>query len=131
MKRSVISTMVLLISLSSSIWAQEPTTTPQAMTKNQRQLEESKMEVQKRGVGEHSKVTVFLKDRTEVKGYISQVDSESFQVIEKKSGRATAVAFSDVKKVRGGDSKTASIVIGLGVAGGILVGIAAAMLPRD
>jgi len=119
--------MILLLSLSSSMWSQVQTNIAQLT----RQEEKSKLQVQKRGVGERSKVRVFLKDNTEVKGYINQIDSDSFQVTDKKSGRVTTIAFADVKNVRGSGSKTVSVLVGVGVAAAILFGIAFAVEPRD
>ena len=45
-----------------------------------------KLAVQERGTGEHSRVKVMLRDKTEVKGYISQIGPDSFQVTDKSEG---------------------------------------------
>lgn len=90
-----------------------------------------KDQVQHRGVSENSPVKVALRDKTEVRGYISQIDAESFQVTDKKSGRARTVAYADVDRVGGsGMSKAAKIALGMGI-GGILAGVAVAKLPKD
>src|SRR5215470_17163589 len=59
-----------------------------------------RIELQKRGVGEHSRVKVMLKDKTEVKGYVSQIGSDSFQIIDKKSRRVTTLAYQEVDRVQ-------------------------------
>jgi len=88
-----------------------------------------KSEVQKRGTGEQARVKVTLRDQTEVKGYISQIGAESFQVTDNKSGRATTIAYQEVRKLRKpGLSTGAKIAIAAGVGVGIAVGASLASL---
>lgn len=78
--------------------------------------EKARMEVQRRGVSESSRVRVRLHDKTEVKGYISQIDATSFQVTDKKTGRVSTITYDSVESVRGGGlSKGSKIAIGVGV----------------
>jgi hypothetical protein len=88
-----------------------------------------KSEVQKRGTGEQARVKVTLRDQTEVKGYISQIGAESFQVTDNKSGRTTTIAYQEVRKLRKpGLSTGAKIAIAAGVGVGIAVGASLASL---
>jgi hypothetical protein len=81
-----------------------------------------KRAVQERGTGEHSTVKVTLRDKTKVKGYISQIGPDSFQVTDNKSGRVTPIAYQEVEKVRkSGLSTGAKIGIALGVGLGVAV----------
>jgi len=83
--------------------------------------------VQRRGIGEKSRVRVRLRDRTEVKGYISKVDEDSFEVTDKKSGKMTSIGYGDVVEVhRQGMSKEAKILIVIGIAAA-WIGIATAL----
>src|SRR6266571_6255299 len=76
-----------------------------------------KAEVQNRGIGEKSRVKVRLRNKAEVKGYISKIEDASFDVIDKKTGRATTIPYADVERVQGsGLSKGAKIGIIAGVA---------------
>jgi tetrahydromethanopterin S-methyltransferase subunit F len=76
-------------------------------------------------VGEKSRVRVLLNDKSEVKGYISQVDADSFQVTDKKNGQVTNIAYRDVDRIRGaGLSTGAKIAIGAGVAVGVVIAVA-------
>ena len=76
-----------------------------------------KTEVQKRGIGEKSRVKVRLRNKAEVKGYISKIEDASFDVIDKKTGRATTIPYADVERVQGvGLSKGAKIGIIVGAA---------------
>jgi hypothetical protein len=65
---------------------------PQAtQTQGASQAAKVKTEVQKRGIGEKSRVKVRLRNKEEVKGYISKIEDASFDVIDKKTGRATTI----------------------------------------
>jgi len=76
-----------------------------------------KAEVQRRGIGEKSQVKVRLRNKTQVKGYISKIEDASFDVTDKNTGRATTIPYADVEKVQGaGLSKGAKIGIIAGVA---------------
>lgn len=133
MKSCVIYLLILLLCSSSSMFAQNQIATPEKQAKKLQAGQEAKAraDVQRRAVGNQSTVKIVLRDKTEVKGHISQIDADSFQVTDKKSGRARTIAFADVEMVRGpGLSRAAKIAIGVGAAG-ILVGIAAATLPKD
>ena len=83
-----------------------------------------KAEVTKRGVGQ-SRVRVSLRDGTEVKGYISEVDDSSFSLTDQKSGKGTTLSYEDVSKLkRQGLSKPAKVLITCGVLFGALLGLA-------
>jgi hypothetical protein len=76
-----------------------------------------KAEVQKCGIGEKSRVKVRLRNKAEVKGYISKIEDASFDVTNRKTGRATTIPYAEVEKVRGsGLSKDAKISIIAGAA---------------
>ncbi|SRR5947208_2228785 len=76
-----------------------------------------KAEVQRRGIGEKSRVKVRLRNKTQVKGYISKIEDASFDVTDKNTGQATTIPYADVEKVQGsGLSKGAKIGIIAGVA---------------
>jgi hypothetical protein len=105
----------------------EPTT-----ASNTQPAEKIKAEVERRGTGDKSRVKVRLRDKTEVKGYISQIDASSFQVTEEKTGKVMTLAYVDVEKVGGrGMSRNTKTVIFIGVgiaAAGIILGILAGIL---
>ena len=76
-----------------------------------------KADVQKRGIGEKSRVKVRLRNKEQVKGYISKIEDASFDVTDKNTGRATTISYADVQKVQGpGLSKGAKIGIVVGAA---------------
>jgi glucose/arabinose dehydrogenase len=101
----------------------------QTQANEAKQAAKAKAEVQKRGVGEQSRVRVSLRDGTEVKGYISKVEENSFEVTDRKSGKVIAISYNNVEKVKGpGLSKPAQIAIGVGIVVGVVAGIFLAVL---
>ena len=78
-----------------------------------------KADIQKRGIGEKSRLKVRRRNKPEVRGYISKIEDTSFEVTDKKTGQVTTIPYADVEKLQGaGLSKGAKIglIAGLGVA---------------
>ncbi len=77
--------------------------------------EKVKSEISKLGVGNDAKVQVKLKNGTKLKGYISEVNNESFVVVDSQ-GNATNVPYPQAKQVKGNNWSTGvKIVIGVGI----------------
>jgi hypothetical protein len=93
---------------------------PQAKdTRETPQSAKVKAEVQKRGIGEKSRVKVRLRNKEDVKGYISKTEDASFDVTDKNTGQSTTIPYADVERVQStGLSKGAKIgiIVGVGVA---------------
>jgi len=78
--------------------------------------------VVKLGTGAGARVEVKLKDKTKLKGYVSEVGDEGFSVVDAKTGTATHVAYAQVQKVKGHNLSTgAKVAIGLGAVVAVLV----------
>ena len=76
--------------------------------------------VQKIGVGRNARVEVKLRDNTQLKGYISAADQDSFTVIDSKTGSTRTVSYADsssVKKAGSGLSAKSWIILGAAVVG--------------
>jgi hypothetical protein len=101
--------------------------TTQEQTQETPQAAKVRNKVQKRGIGENSRVKAKLVNGDVVKGYISKIEEASFTVTDKKTGQATTVPYADVQKIQGpGLSNGDKILIGIGVGVvvfGIVVGI--------
>ena len=79
----------------------------------------------KRGTGEKAKVRVKLRNGSEVWGYISKADQDTFDIHEKNNENVT-LAYADVLSIRkSGISTAAKIGIAAGVAA-LLIAAAAA-----
>lgn len=77
--------------------------------------------IEKLGVGEQSRVSLKLRDKTKRSGYISEIGDDSFVVVEDRSSVATRVAYPDVAQVKGhnlttGEKVLISVAIGVGAA---------------
>jgi hypothetical protein len=124
MKSVTLLLAILLVSNSTAFAGQAAPTSgsTQAQTQETPQAEKVKTKVQKRGIGEKSRLTAKLVNRSEVKGYISKIEETSFTVTDKKTGQTTTVPYADVQKIRGpGLSKGDKILIGVGVGVVVLV----------
>lgn len=84
--------------------------------------EKVKAAVAKRGTGPKAKVTVKLKDKTKLKGYITNASVDSFTLSDKNTGQPRTFAYADVAEVKkqGGMSLPAKIGIGVGAGVGVL-----------
>ena len=77
-----------------------------------------------------TKIVVRLKSGAKLKGYLTKITDDTFDVTNYKSGQTTAVAYRDVAQVKpqGGSSKAAKYA--LGVAGVAAVVVLVLTLPR-
>ncbi len=103
---------------------------PVKAEKQARFAERVKESIVQLGVGEESYVTVKLRDKTKLAGYISEAREESFVVTNLRTSEATTVAYADVKKVKGHNLSTgAKVAIGVGlIALAVMLIIAAVLL---
>jgi hypothetical protein len=130
---SVCLVTILVVNTYALAYFEEPQPlTPSEVNSNAQQAEKVKMAIQQRGTGEKSRVKVRLRDKTELKGYISQIDSTSFQLTNNNTGNVKTVAYDSVEKVGGpGMARSTRIVlyIGIGVAAAaIVLGVLASKL---
>jgi hypothetical protein len=83
--------------------------------------EEVKTEVARLGTGPEARIEVRLRNKTKLKGYVSEADDTHFAVVDERTGTATTVAYPQVQKVKGSNlSSGARIAIGIAVIVGIL-----------
>ena len=110
--------VITLLLLNSVVFAAQ-------MAQGTSQVAKVKDQVQKRGIGEKSRVKTKLVNGTEVKGYVSKIEETSFDVTN-KTGQTTTIAYAEVQNIQGpGLSKGTKIGIGVAVAVGGLAIIAA------
>ncbi len=92
-------------------------------TSNTQAVERLRTKVQKIGMGPNARIEVNLRDKTQLKGYISAADQESFTVTDGKTGSTRTVSYADasgVKKLGGGLSSKTWIILGAAVVGAIV-----------
>ena len=96
-----------------------------AQAKGGKSPEQVKAEVLKRGTGEKAKVKVKLRNGSEVRGYISKADQNTFDIRGKNSENVT-LAYEDVLSVRKpGMSTGAKVGIAAGIAALVIAAAAA------
>jgi hypothetical protein len=87
-----------------------------------------KAEVRKIGIGERSAVRVKLKDGTELRGYLSQIENDSFTITDKGTKKASSVSYGDVQSLKLKGKRLSigtKILIGVGIGVAITAGIIA------
>lgn len=94
-----------------------------AQTQSDKTADEVKAAVQKRGTGENKRVEVRMLDGTKLKGYISQIDKDSFVLVDSKTKQSTTIAYSDVAKVKKRMSKSSKIAIGIAIGAGVAAAV--------
>ena len=90
------------------------------------EADQIRTKVERLGVGRSSRVEVKMQDGTRVKGYVSKLEPDSFDVTDLDSGAAQTLAFAQVtqlKKVKGGPSKRTWIIIGAAAVAAIVIGV--------
>ena len=75
-----------------------------------------KNELVKLGTGTDARVEVKLRDKTKLKGYISQISQNGFVIVEDNTNTPVEVSYSQTKQVKGNNLSTgAKIAIGIGI----------------
>jgi len=81
-----------------------------------------KLGVEKLGSGRDTSVEVKLRDKTRLKGYVSEIGENEFVVTDVKTDASNKVAYADVKQIKGNNISTgAKIAIGVSVAVGLIL----------
>lgn len=81
-----------------------------------------KSELEKLGTGPDARVQVKMRDKTKLKGHISEISYEYFVVVDNKTGSPATINYSQVEQVKGNNRSTgAKILIGVGIAVAVLV----------
>lgn len=81
-----------------------------------------KLGVQKVGSGRDTRVEVKLRDKTRLKGHVSEIGENNFVVTDVKTGASNSVAYADVKQIKGNNMSTgAKIGIGIGIGVGLTI----------
>jgi hypothetical protein len=101
--------------------------TAQAQTSRDAELgAKARAKVARIGVGQNAKVEVKLRDESTIKGYVSEVQQDSFTVVERETGVSRTVAYADaadVKRSGGGLSTKSWAIIGAAAAGAVVTWI--------
>ncbi|HEV2667469.1 MAG TPA: hypothetical protein VG324_21315 [Blastocatellia bacterium] len=99
--------------------------TPSALAKTKAEKEAAlaakvKAGVAKLGAGVDAKISVKLRNKTKLKGYVSGIEEEAFFITDAKTGAETRVAYGDVTQAKGNNLSTGAIIA---IAAGVAVGV--------
>jgi hypothetical protein len=72
-----------------------------------------KAAVTKIGIGSDARIEVRLRDKTKLKGYVSEANENGFVVVNEKTGIATQVAYPQVKKVKGRNNLSGEKIVAI------------------
>ena len=97
--------------------------------KDAAKIERVKAGIAKLGTGRETSVAVKLRDKTKLKGFISEAGADGFVVNNPKTGETRTVSYGDVAQVKGRNNVTGSeIAITIAVVSAIiLIGIIVAL----
>lgn len=116
----ILAVLVVNLSFSSSTIAAAGIETKE--TKAAKHAEKVKVGIAKLGTGKDTKVRVKLKDGIKLKGYVSEINENSFVVTDERTGVATEVPYPSAKQVRGNNlSNGAKIAIAVGITIAVIV----------
>jgi hypothetical protein len=116
MKKRVLSAVIITL-LANTLLLARPASAKPAADKQARHGEKVKAAVAKLGSGKAALVEVHLRDKTRLAGHVSQINEDSFAVIQSKTGQAATVAYTSVRQIKGHNLSTgAKIAIGVGIA---------------
>ena len=90
--------------------------------------------IDRAGIGEKARVTVWLRDGRKVKGYVAERRNEEFVLRDRKTDAPTIIQYADVTKldINRGHSTARNTAIGVGIgAGAVLITLAALVAAWD
>jgi hypothetical protein len=94
-------------------------------------IQKVKAAIAKLGVGRDARVSVKLRDKTTVKGYILEAGVDHFAVADLKTASSISLGYSDVVQVKGKNNLSGQTVIFIvGIAAIILIGVLAGKAAR-
>jgi len=84
--------------------------------KETRFAEKVKEGISKLGTGVETHIEVKLRNKTKLKGYVTEAGENSFVIVDEKTGATSTVTYAQVKQVKANNlSRAAEIAIGVGV----------------
>jgi hypothetical protein len=117
--------IILIVNLSLCASAFAGTTKDERAAKLAEKVQAS---ITKLGTGRDALVEVKLLDKTKLKGFVSQINENSFVVFDEKTGALSEVPYSRAKQVKGHNLSTGvKIAIGVAIVVAALVVIAYAL----
>jgi hypothetical protein len=112
---------LLLVAVLAQAASAAPAPVRSQADKEARLTEKVRARILKLGTGPKARVRLELRDKTQLKGYVTEAGADSFTVADAESGKTTSVEYRQVAEVKGrGMSVGKKIAIGTGVTAGVL-----------
>ena len=73
------------------------------------------------GTGPDARIEVKLLDKTKLKGYVSEANSESFVVVDDKTGTSTQLSYSQVQRASGRNRVSGDKILAVAIVGFLVV----------
>jgi hypothetical protein len=98
----------------------------QAQSGNAQNAEAARAGIERLGVGKSARTEITLRDQRKLKGYVGSTGTESFTLVDKKTGASQTIAYADVVNVKKAHSglKPSTWIIIAGAAAAVIVAIA-------
>lgn len=81
-----------------------------------------KAQITQFGTGQDARLSVKLRDKTKLKGYVSAANEDSFVITDLKTGETTEVPYADVAQAQGKHLSTGAIIaISVGISVGVIL----------
>lgn len=88
--------------------------------------------VAKLGAGKNAVISIKLRNKTKLKGYVSRIEEETFVIADAKTGTETSVPYGDVTQAKGNNLSTGAIIaISAGVAVGVTLMVLYAIIAAN
>jgi hypothetical protein len=114
--------LFLVASLILSLFAAPPVLAKTKEEKEAALAAKVKAGIAKLGAGVDAKISVKLRNKTKLKGYVSRIEEDAFVIADAKTSAETRVAYGDITQVKGHNLSTgAKIAIAIGIAAGVIV----------
>ena len=113
--------MIVTCLLTVSIICQQTASAGPTPDKETRYAQKVKAAISEIGVGQMTRVSLRLRDKTKLAGYISEIGDTGFIVADLKCAETTTVAYPDVVQVKGNNLSTGAKIA---IAAAIIAGIA-------
>jgi hypothetical protein len=122
---------LLLVAVMAQAASAAPAPVGRQADKEARLTEKVRARILKLGTGPKARVRLELRDKTKLKGYVTEAGADSFTVADAKTGKTTSVEYGQVAEVKGhGMSVGKKLAIATGVTVGVL-GVLAIVIARS
>jgi hypothetical protein len=87
-----------------------------ANSKEDKQTAKIKTAIFKLGTGKNARVVLKLQNKTELRGYISEISDESFTIVNESNNSSSKIPYPEVKQLKGNNLSTgAKVAIVFGI----------------